>query len=64
MAERQLTQGMALIKETLTVDPPTAIRGYTALTRLQQARGNSPAARATLDALAQVASSATSRLTC
>jgi LuxR family transcriptional regulator, maltose regulon positive regulatory protein len=55
MAERQLTQGMALIKKTLTVDPPTAIRGYTALTRLQQARGNSREARATLDTLAQVA---------
>ncbi len=55
MAEWQLTQGMALIKKTLTVDPPTAIRGYTALTRLQQARGNSREARATLDTLAQVA---------
>ena len=54
-AERHLAQGMAQVKETLTVDPPTAIRGYTALARLQQARGNAPAALATLDALEQVA---------
>jgi LuxR family maltose regulon positive regulatory protein len=54
-AERHLLQGMALIKETLTVDPFVAMLGYTALARLQQARGNSREARATLDALARLA---------
>ena len=54
-AERHLLQGMALIKETLTVDPFVAMLGYTALARLQQARGNPHEAHATLDALAQVA---------
>jgi LuxR family maltose regulon positive regulatory protein len=54
-AERHLVQGMALVKETLTVDPLVAVRGYTALARLQQARGNVPAALATLDGLAQLA---------
>lgn len=53
-AERQLAQGMALIKETLTVDPPTTIRGYSALARLQQARGNTREALVTLDALVQL----------
>ena len=46
---------MALVKETLTVEPFVAVRGYTALARLQQARGNVPAALATLDGLAQLA---------
>ena len=54
-AEWQLTQGMALVNETLTVDPPTAIRGYTALARLQQAQGNSREALATLDTLMHLA---------
>ena len=54
-AERHLAQGMALINETLTVDPFWAALGYTALARLQQVRGNSLAAFATLDALAHVA---------
>jgi LuxR family maltose regulon positive regulatory protein len=54
-AEWQLTQGMALVNETLTVDPPTAIRGYTALARLQQAQGNSREALATLDTLVHLA---------
>ncbi len=54
-AERHLVQGMALVKETLTVEPFVAILGYTALARLQQARGNSCEALVTLDALAQVA---------
>jgi LuxR family maltose regulon positive regulatory protein len=53
-AERHLAQGMALIKETLTVDPPTAVRGYSALARLQQARGNTREALATLDTLVQL----------
>ncbi len=54
-AERHLAQGMALVNETLTVDAFMAIRGYTALARLQQARGNTHAALASLDALAQLA---------
>jgi LuxR family maltose regulon positive regulatory protein len=54
-AEQHLAQGMALVKETLTVDPFVAVLGYTALARLQQARGNSREAFATLDTLAQVA---------
>jgi LuxR family maltose regulon positive regulatory protein len=55
VAERHLAQGMALVKETLTVEPFVAVLGYTALARLLQARGNSRAAPATLDALGQVA---------
>jgi LuxR family transcriptional regulator, maltose regulon positive regulatory protein len=54
-AERHLAEGMALVKETLTVDPPTAIRGYTALALLQQAQGNFREALETLDALTHLA---------
>jgi LuxR family maltose regulon positive regulatory protein len=54
-AERHLAQGMALIKETLTVEPFVAILGYTALAHLQQTRGNAPAALASLDGLVQLA---------
>jgi len=54
-AERHLLQGMALVNEPLTLEPLVATLGYTALARLQQARGNSREALATLDALAQVA---------
>jgi LuxR family transcriptional regulator, maltose regulon positive regulatory protein len=54
-AERHLVQGMALLKEALTVELFLAMRGYTALARLQQARGNTTAALAALDALAQLA---------
>ncbi len=54
-AERHLAQGMALVKETLTLEPLVATLGFTALARLQQARGNVPAALATLDGLAQLA---------
>src|SRR6266581_1100340 len=54
-AERHLAQGMALINETLTVEFFMATRGYTALARLQQARGNTPAALVTLDALERLA---------
>jgi LuxR family maltose regulon positive regulatory protein len=46
---------MALIKETLTVEPFVAILGYTALARLLQARGNTHEAFATLDALIRLA---------
>jgi LuxR family maltose regulon positive regulatory protein len=54
-AERHLAQGMTLVKERLTVDPFVAVLGYTSLARLQQARGNTHGALATLDTLAQVA---------
>jgi LuxR family transcriptional regulator, maltose regulon positive regulatory protein len=54
-AELYLAQGMALVKETLTVEPFVAILGYTALARLQQSRGNSREALATLDALEHLA---------
>ena len=54
-AERHLVQGMLIVKEPVAVEPLAAILGYTALARLQQAQGNSREARATLDALAQVA---------
>jgi ATP/maltotriose-dependent transcriptional regulator MalT len=54
-AERHLVQGMALINETLTVEPFVAVRGYTALARLLQARGNAPAALATLNGLMHLA---------
>jgi len=53
-AEQHLAQGLALVKETLTVEPFVAILGYTALARLQQARGNIREAFATLDALAHL----------
>jgi LuxR family maltose regulon positive regulatory protein len=54
-AEQHLAQGMALLNETLMVDPFWATLGYTALARLQQARGNSQAAFATLGTLAHLA---------
>ena len=54
-AEHHLAQGMALVNETLTLVPFMAIRGYTALARLQQARGNTHEALAALDALARLA---------
>ncbi len=55
VAERHLMQGMALLKEGLSVELFLAIRGYTALARLLQARGNSYEPLATLDALAHLA---------
>jgi LuxR family maltose regulon positive regulatory protein len=54
-AERHLAQGMELVKETLTVEPFVAVLGYTTLARLQQARGNTRKALATLDALVRLA---------
>ena len=53
-AEQHLVQGMALVKETLTVEPFVALLGYTALARLQQARGNTREAFAILDALTRL----------
>jgi LuxR family transcriptional regulator, maltose regulon positive regulatory protein len=54
-AEQHLVQGMALINEALPLEHVAAMLGYTALARLQQARGNTAAALATLDALVQLA---------
>ncbi len=54
-AERHLVQGMVMVKEAVTVEPLAAILGYTTLARLQQARGNSHEALATLDGLVQLA---------
>ncbi len=54
-SKRHLAQGMAQVKETLTVEPAAAMLGYTALARLEQARGDSLEAFATLDDLAHLA---------
>jgi LuxR family maltose regulon positive regulatory protein len=54
-AERHLSQGMTLVKGMLTLEPFVAILGYTALARLEQARGNAYEALATLDAMARLA---------
>src|SRR5258708_9395176 len=54
-AERHLLKGRALINKGLPIDPPMAARASTALARLQQARGNTHAALATLEALASQA---------
>jgi LuxR family maltose regulon positive regulatory protein len=55
MAEQHLAQGMAMINETLTVEPFVAVLGYNALARLEQARGNFHAAIAVLNRLVQLA---------
>lgn len=54
-AERHLTQGIDLVRGTLTVDAEAATRGYMALARLQQARGESISAFETLDQFTQMA---------
>jgi LuxR family maltose regulon positive regulatory protein len=54
-AEQHLVKGMGLVKETATADAEMITRGYLALARLQQARGESNQALATLDAFTQVA---------
>jgi LuxR family maltose regulon positive regulatory protein len=54
-AERLLLQGIDLVKGTLLVDGEVVTLGYTALARLQQARGDYSGAFATLGALAQLA---------
>jgi LuxR family maltose regulon positive regulatory protein len=46
---------MAMINQMLIVEPFGAMPGYTALARLQQARGNHSEALATLDALVRLA---------
>jgi LuxR family maltose regulon positive regulatory protein len=54
-AERHLLQGISIVTEAVTVDPHAAILGYTALARLQQARGNSLEALAIQESLVQLA---------
>ena len=54
-AEHHLVQGMVMVEEAVTVEPLAAILGYTALARLEQARGNSREALAALDRLVQLA---------
>jgi tetratricopeptide repeat protein len=54
-AEHHLSQGMALVNETLALEPSVVVLGYTALARLQQARSNTAAALMTLDVLARLA---------
>ncbi len=54
-AKRHLLQGMALVNEPRAAEPVVVTRGYIALARLEQARGNTYEALATLDALAQLA---------
>ena len=54
-AEQQLVHGIGLVKESASADAEMITRGYLALARLQQARGESDQALATLDAFTQVA---------
>ena len=54
-AEQQLAQGMRLLEGTTLVDADFITLGYTALARLQQARGQAGQALATLDAFAHLA---------
>jgi LuxR family transcriptional regulator, maltose regulon positive regulatory protein len=53
-AEQQLIQGMGLVKETATADAEMIMRGYMALARLQQARGQNTRVLETLNAFALV----------
>jgi LuxR family maltose regulon positive regulatory protein len=54
-AEHHLSQGMALVNETLALEPSVAVLGYTALAHLEQALGKTREALAALDALAHLA---------
>ena len=54
-AEHHLSQGMALVNETLALEPSVAVLGYMALARLLQARGKPREALTALDALASLA---------
>jgi LuxR family maltose regulon positive regulatory protein len=54
-AEQHLLQGIALVKETRPVEPFVAVLGYTTLAWLEQARGNTREALATLDTLTHLA---------
>jgi LuxR family maltose regulon positive regulatory protein len=53
-AEQHLVQGMGLVKDTATADAEMITRGYLALARLHQARGEITQVRETLDAFALV----------
>jgi len=54
-AEQHLSQGMALVNRMLVLEAYAATLGYTALARLQQARGNTRDALASLEALERLA---------
>lgn len=54
-AEQHLSQGMALVNTMLLLEAHAATLGYTALARLQQARGNTRDALASLEALERLA---------
>ena len=54
-AQQHLSQGMVLVEKALTVEAYAATLGYTALARLQQARGNTRDALASLEALERLA---------
>jgi LuxR family transcriptional regulator, maltose regulon positive regulatory protein len=54
-AERHLAQGIELVRGTLTVDAPLAMRGFLTLTRLRQARGDLAGAGATMDEFVDLA---------
>ncbi|MFL5667517.1 MAG: LuxR C-terminal-related transcriptional regulator [Ktedonobacteraceae bacterium] len=54
-AEQHLAQGMDLVRDALRADAEMIMRGYLALARLRQARGESGQALAMLDTFAQVA---------
>ena len=53
-AEQHLKQGIELVRDALTADAEMVMRGYLALARLQQARGQSTLARESLDAFIQM----------
>ncbi|MBV9229012.1 MAG: helix-turn-helix domain-containing protein [Chloroflexi bacterium] len=54
-AERNLSQGMALVDRMLVLEAYAATLGYTALARLQQVRGNTCEALVLLEALERLA---------
>ncbi len=54
-AEGYLARGMELVQGTLATEADVIMRGYLALARVQQARGHSAAALATLEAFMQLA---------
>jgi LuxR family maltose regulon positive regulatory protein len=54
-AEGYLARGMELVQGTLATEADVILRGYLALARVQQARGNGEEALTTLDAFMQLA---------
>src|SRR5215472_2451683 len=54
-AKHHLLQGIALVNDPRAAEPVAVTRGYIALARLEQARGNTYEAFVALDALAQLA---------